>query len=254
MENLYPSFAGGRILKKECLWAVRDYAYGAEQMYYQEVSDGILKGFDITHQEDRILIGKGLIKYDGFIYLADQTESVVYEAKDRLQVLKIRCVREKEIPDYDSYKMEICLDEEPELYDGEFELCRFNLRTGSVLRNDYKAFYDIETQYDTINLARAFWSSIGGVTLHPVILRSFARELLGKEGLGPQDYAFAYLVLNSRETVSGEIILSYIDRQEQALDGKELFAALERRLRFFGQHDAEGLGTDDRNEPMILVD
>ena len=254
MENLYPSFTGGRILKKECLWAIRDYAYGAEQMYYLEASDGILKGFDITIQDGAILIGKGLIKYEGFIYMADHTVSVAYEATDRLQVIKIRCVRVKEIPDYDSYKMELCLDEEPGLQEGEFELCRFNQRIGSVLRNDYKAFYDMETQYDTINLAQASWSSIGGLTLHPVILRTFARELLQKEGLGARDYAFAYLLLNSRETVSGEIILSYIDQQEQVLDGKEMFAALERRLRFFGRPDVGDMGVDERNEPMILVD
>ena len=28
MENRYPLFAGGRILKKESLWDLRDYAYG----------------------------------------------------------------------------------------------------------------------------------------------------------------------------------------------------------------------------------
>lgn len=54
MENRYPLFAGGRILKKEALWDLRDYAYGSMQLYYMDYTDGIVRGFDI-HVEDQMI-------------------------------------------------------------------------------------------------------------------------------------------------------------------------------------------------------
>ena len=36
-EHIYPAFERGRIMKKELLWALRDYSYTAMQNQYQEI-------------------------------------------------------------------------------------------------------------------------------------------------------------------------------------------------------------------------
>ena len=44
MKNRFPLFAGRRILKKESLWDIRDYAYTGWQLYYDGYTDGLLNG------------------------------------------------------------------------------------------------------------------------------------------------------------------------------------------------------------------
>ena len=43
-------------------------------------------------------------------------------------------------------------DEELELGENQMEMCRFYLREGSALRDSYKNFADMSTEYDTVNL------------------------------------------------------------------------------------------------------
>lgn len=42
MEHIYPAFECGRIMKKELLWALRDYSYSALQLQYADYPDGII--------------------------------------------------------------------------------------------------------------------------------------------------------------------------------------------------------------------
>lgn len=44
MEHIYPAFERGRIMKKELLWALRDYSYAALQIKYRDHADGIITG------------------------------------------------------------------------------------------------------------------------------------------------------------------------------------------------------------------
>ena len=54
--------------------------------------------------------------------------------------------------DYKAYRVRFFLDEEMELGENQIEMCRFYLREGSVLRDSYKNFADMSTEYDTVNL------------------------------------------------------------------------------------------------------
>ena len=40
MQNLYPLFERNRVLKKELLWALRDYSFGQLQLKYADYGDG----------------------------------------------------------------------------------------------------------------------------------------------------------------------------------------------------------------------
>ena len=61
MEHIYPAFEHGRIMKKELLWALRDYAYSALQLQYADYPDGIISGCGI-HIEDDFYKNKLFIK------------------------------------------------------------------------------------------------------------------------------------------------------------------------------------------------
>ena len=88
MENRYPLLAGRRILRKESLWDIRDYAYGGWQLYYMDYTDGLLKGCAIKAQSGVLTIGKGMLKFHGFIYLMQEDEKVPYRPADGWQSLK----------------------------------------------------------------------------------------------------------------------------------------------------------------------
>ena len=68
MQNLYPLFAGNRILKKEMLWAVRDRSFAQAELEYREYGDGMISGCGIRVEGNRITVEPGIIIYGGFIY------------------------------------------------------------------------------------------------------------------------------------------------------------------------------------------
>ena len=70
----------------------------------------------------------------------------------------------------------IILSADMTLAKNEMELCRFKLKKGAILRTKYTDFFDMATEFDTVNLINAPHSAVGGSTLSPAILRTFALE------------------------------------------------------------------------------
>lgn len=88
MENRYPLFAGGRILKKEALWDLRDYSYGGIQLYYMDYTDGIVRGCNVRVEDNCLVVGKGILKYGDFLYLLQEEARVPFAAENRTVALK----------------------------------------------------------------------------------------------------------------------------------------------------------------------
>lgn len=210
MFNLFPRFERGRIMKKELLWALRDYSYESLKIQYQDYSNGILKGLEITVEDDCIVLGRGMVKFDDFIYLVTEPVLVPYKATNEYQVLKGK-VRVKDVsPDAILYGIDFVLDRELNRKEDEFEVCRFKLRQGAKLRNQYKAFYDIETEYDTVNLVHATWAGVDGETMSPVVMRMFGEEA-EKCAIEGRDEFFCALCRINHGLISGKILSRYID-------------------------------------------
>ncbi len=260
MEYIYPTFERGRILKKESLWALRDYSYTALELQYQEYTDGVIFGCMFSVEGNELCISAGMIKCHGFIYLIAQ-QKLPYRATNEMQYLKFVAMERQEQPDCIKYPAQIRLEEKPVQNDQEIELCRFKLRDGSVLRTEYKDFYDIQTEFDTVNLADAMWSSRGGVTLSREITDDYARRILACEAAEPVDIQFAYLALQGREAVSREILADYLIRKGSGNAGgdewsnAEMFVELERVLRETrgGKKSREKQKTG-RADRMIILD
>ena len=110
------------------------------------------------------------------IYLMMEEERVDYQPKNRWQMLKAEFSEDETNLDYKAYCVRFFLDEELELGENQMEMCRFYLREGSALRDSYKNFADMSTEYDTVNLICATVAGIGEKTLHPVVKKFGMRK------------------------------------------------------------------------------
>lgn len=210
MENRYPLFAGGRILKKEALWELRDYAYGSMQLYYMDYTDGIVRGCGVRVEGNCLVVGRGMLKYGDFLYLLQEEVRVPFAAENRTVVLKAVFTVKKGNPDYLSYQVDFLLDQDVERQENQVELCRFHLREGSVLRGTYKDFADMGTEYDTVNLLYATVSGRGQGRLHPEILLQFVEEMQERDGKDAADMAFCYEIRNHAGELERAVVLAYL--------------------------------------------
>lgn len=259
MEHIYPAFERGRIMKKELLWALRDYSYSALQQQYQNYPDGILSGCGIRIEEHLICIGQGMIKCQGFIFLITKEERVEYSPTDKYISLKFRLIEKEELPDYTRYITQFVLDDALERQPNEIEICRFKLKEGAKLRTDYKDFFDIQTEFDTVNLADATWSAAGGNTLSKEITDYFARKVMECEKAEAGDLQFAYFLIQSKEAVRYEVLADYVRRKTGGAvrcDGtREMFCALEDILELIRRgSSACTAGTGASDHRMIIID
>lgn len=261
MEHIYPAFERGRIMKKELLWALRDYSYSALQLQYADYPDGIISGCRIQIKDNFLCIEPGIIKCQDFIFLITEEEKVEPAPTECRVSLKFRLIEREATPDYIRYVTEFALDENLERKQNELEVCRFKLKNGARLRTEYKDFFDIETEYDTVNLANATWAAAGGNTLSKEVTDYFAKKVLECENADDKDIRFAYLLLQSKEAVNCEIMKDYIFRKtgdkESAMSMntetafqklEEILEAIRRGTDIYGQEKAR---QDNR---MIILD
>ena len=244
-------------MKKESLWDIRDYTYAGWQLYYAEYTDGLLKGCDIRAEDGRLVIGKGMLKFHDFIYLLMEEEEVAYQPKNRWQVLKAEFLEDDTNLDYKAYRVRFFLDEELELGENQMEMCRFYLREGSALRDSYKNFADMSTEYDTVNLICATVAGMGEKTLHPVVVKQFGEELWNMEEKDQFDFGFCSLVWNTQGRVERKVIAAYLSNKMKkavvdkimSYDNQMVYEKLENIVDNMGKFKKEKV-----NARVIIVD
>ncbi len=213
MQNIYPLFERNRILKKEHLWSLRDYSFSHMRLEYRSFGDGILDGCEPAVRGEELVVGEGIVKHGDFIYLVTGELAVPYEPTGELTVLKLRVGEDRQQEDFIRYHVEAFLDGDTEKKEDELELCRFKLRHGSRLRDRYKDFDDMVTEYDTVDVTEADWGGLGGKTLSPAVTGYFARLVLGESGSRPEDISFAYLCLSQQRAVPARVLEHYIQNR-----------------------------------------
>jgi len=261
MEHIYPAFERGRIMKKELLWALRDYSYSALQLQYADYPNGILSGCGIRVEDYYLCVEPGIIKCQEFVFLITGEERVEYSPTERCISLKFRLIEKEVLPDYTRYVTEFILDENLERQLNEVEICRFKLKTGARLRTEYKDFYDIETEYDTINLAHATWAAAGENTLSKEVTDYFARKVLECENAEDKDIYFSYFLLQSKEAIRFEIITDYIIQKTSekgntiSVNTETAFHKLEEILESIRRgRDIYGEGKERSGRRMVILD
>lgn len=233
-ENIYPLFERNRIMRKEFLWALRDYSYGFMRLEYEKYADGILEGLDLHVTKDAIKIGTGIVKYHDSIILFEKEELISYEPTEQFRSLKLKMKQEKKSDDYILNSATPFLDADLERKEDEIEICRFKLKAGARLRNDYIGFYDIETEFDTVNLVNATWAAVEKPGLCPAITRYFAKEAI-KCKLHSRDASFTALCLNTTKSIAPDVVAEYIraklEIENMEFTNQQTFEHLEMILR-----------------------
>ena len=206
-----PIFERGRVLKREALESLRDYQVNAINIQYEGYTNGIIRGLKISvdSSERLISIGRGLVKFNEKIYPINEIQKIGYESSGVWEILKLKFADVLLDKDFRGLLIEIVLDEK-ECKDNEIEVCRFKLKKGFALRDTYKDFEDMKTEYDTINLINADWSGYERTTFSERVLKVFAKEYLKIKEVDSIDRTFCYMAFNTREALDIEIIEDYI--------------------------------------------
>ncbi len=132
--------------------------------------------------------------------------------------------------------------------ENQMEMCRFYLREGSVLRDSYKNFADMSTEYDTINLICATVAGIGEKTLHPLVVKQFGEEIWNAKEKETFDLAFSYMIASSKGKIERQAIIRYLqgkgrkesEKDLSAWDNNMIYAEMERILRHRGIGHGKG--------------
>ncbi len=206
-----PQFEKKRLLRTEMLEQIRDFPRDYLEILYAGYSDGVLHGCALRWIENRLVIGPGILRYHKHLYLMKETFEMKCENQDKIRYLKAQFQTPVKENGSLTGKAVICLDNIAPDPAYEIELCRFRLQEGARLRYMYENFADCITEFDTIHLVHVPWASPGKPSLHPIILKQFAVELLKKRDKDPLDNSFAIDILANNGIMAEDAVRMYID-------------------------------------------
>ena len=255
LEYKVPTFNPGP-LKKEIMQALRDFTVDEQNIRYHEYTDGIITGCTLFEENMKIGLVNGIVKFAGRLYKLSGKTSVPYEPTEHWTVLKVRFSPQQQHREYNIYTSELVLDTNTEIRPNELEMGRFKLKQGSYLRTSYKNFWDMGTEYDTVNLLYVKQAAQFTATLSPEITMHFAREAFPYIGEKPLDAAFCVACLQSGQSVSRDLIQQYIcTRKKRAyfeMDNAEIHQALAEILDELCGRAKSDMGKGRQNGVMLI--
>ena len=206
-----PQFEKKRLLRTEMLEQIRDLPRDYLEILYAGYSDGILYGCTPRWTERKLVIGPGILRYHEHLYFMKEPFQMRCENQDKIRYLKVQF--QTPVKENGSLigKTRIYLDSiVPDPVD-EIELCRFRLQEGARLRYIYENFADCITEFDTIHLVNVPWASPEKPSLHPIILKQFAVEIVKKRDKDALDSSFAINILANKGIMTEDAVRMYID-------------------------------------------
>jgi len=250
-------FERGRIMKKELLLALRDYSFGLTKVEFQDWTDGIISGCNVVAKENHLIIEPGIIKFNKFIYIMTEPQHIHYEATEQLSVVKIRfSTTAASTTDFVNYSGYSVIEQETNLSENELEVCRFKLKQGSRLRHDYTDFHDIQTEYDTINLAHATWAGPDRPGIALPILKWFGKEAMSCYLTESWDVNFCSLCMTGG-MIHRDVLEGYLRFAGMVVSGEEtnleIYQMLSDRLDYLKRNRKEPKQAG-RKRPMIVLD
>ena len=132
-QNIYPVFEPKRLLKKEMLENLRDFPRSLFGLQYQNYSDGILYGCDITGTETGMILLPGILCYKGVPYFLERPYPVTCKAEGKMAYVKVHFWDKTIGSGGEEYLSQIIVDEQEPDAEQELELARFKLQAGARL-------------------------------------------------------------------------------------------------------------------------
>lgn len=225
-QDKYPHFKRDSILKSEMLINLMEYPRDMFSLIYEDYSDGIITGVDVVvenmnpdwkngqdsigkAESTRIIIKSGIVKHLGKLYHMKEECRLVYEPTERNTVIKIIFEGPENEYDFTTLKSRIVLSYEEANEKNELELCRFLLKEGAQLRQDYQDIYDFTTIHNTINRLYVPYAGIGETTITPEITCYYGEQLMNNNATNPYDIAFAMQCMQNKQ-IHRPVIMHYL--------------------------------------------
>lgn len=206
-----PEYIRGRILTREILETMRDMEFDLPYVHYMDCSDGVIVPCAIEVTNHSLIIGKGLIKRGDKLYRMMEPAEIEYQPTEEWRVLKIQFLPQSESKDFSLFETKIFLSEETKIEENELEICRFKLKAGSILRQNYLDFHDLNTEFDTLSIIHVPFASVPAPTVSPYITRYFAREAYPLTIGMPFDNGFTCACLRDSQPISMDLLVPYIN-------------------------------------------
>lgn len=250
-----PQFEKKRLLRIEMLEQIRDFPRDYLEILYSGFSDGILYGCTPGWDGNKLVIEPGILRYSEKLYFMKEPFLMECEAEDKIRYLKVQFQTLVQENGKIRGNTRIYLDDIEPNSSSEMELCRFRLQEGARLRDTYENFADCTTEFDTIHLLEVPWSSPGTATLHPKILRKYAKEILRKKNRDVMDISFAMDAIANRGIMPEEAIRIYIETRLGNKGGKGnkgLYRGLMEILKISGG-DCNTRKKDDKTQRQMML-
>jgi len=254
-EHKVPALQPGTF-KKEIAQCLLGIALDEQNIRFHDHTDGIVMGCGLVEEGMKVGLVGGIVKYAGRLYKLTERVFVPYAHTDEWAVLKLRFSPLVQHPEYIHYTAELVLDAKVDIMPNEMELGRFKLKKGSRLRTVYKDFWDMVTEFDTVNLVHVNQAARHQPTFSPAITMHFAREAFSYLGNNCLDAAFCTACLSSGEAMGRELITQYVcnrlGQRYKEMNNTQLHGALGKILDLIigRAHDDSGKG--HQHEVLVI--
>lgn len=256
---MIPIFEKGCILTEDMLEKAKNYAVDYVKLSYDGYANGILSGCKVTMSGDLLYVNQGILMFENHLYFVSDTLRTKVQPGNQWQVL---CFQVSNISRTQNYLIgDIQLTITTDLQDNpnRIEICRFRLQNGALLRNQYRDFNDLSTEFDTINEIYAQWSGYEKNTISNRVLREFAKEAMRKGVQNMQDLSFIQqILLLDHKSMNRDAIQFYLssrlNRPYRQMTQIEIYDAFKEVLRNLNQTNTERSGVDTRMGRKIIVD
>lgn len=204
-----PVFKSGAVLTHDMLETLKQYSMQSASMEYAEYGDGIISGFRVSVSEEILNVSKGILSFQGNVLFVSNDMKVQIEDEDSWQLLVLQVGSFYTDQNFKAVDLQLKLESETKLTSNKIEICRFKRQKGAALRCKYKDFYDLNTEFDTINEISARWAAYQGDSVSNRILAEFAQAMMRKGTVNEQDAAFVQNILQLNGKSMNRAAVSY---------------------------------------------
>lgn len=253
-----PIFESGTVLTQEMLENMKMYAIDLGTLEYAGYADGIISGCKVTMTGNFLYVSRGIVMYAGNLYFLPKEMKIVINSGNDWQVLRLQIGNMCRDKNFWIGELQLELTSEVLELNNKIEICRFRLQNGAILRNQYRNFQDLCTEFDTVNEIYAQWSGYGMQSISNRVLIEFAKEAKKKNIQNSQDILFVQQVLAlDGKTLNREVLLYYIssrlNRPYKEMNNMEIYKALGEILKICG-NGVNGHMVNQRMDRRIIVD
>lgn len=256
-KNIYPLFERKRLLKKEMLEIIRDFPRDIFQILYQDYADGILAGCELETIGGSLVIHPGIICYNKIPYILKNDWKISYEATGRQSYLKLRFSDKTAGIGQEEYLSQVYWDDRIPDDSNEIELARFKLQPGARLRDSYTDFFDLNTEFDTINRIYSPFASLGKHSIDPRILKFFSEALLRHPIKNQWDYPFCLDCMKLQTAMPYDEIKTYLNMRlnqtAKEYSNKEIYDGLSCILSEASGKEGREHRSDKGDRKLLLL-